>query len=169
MRTLDASILNEVSLGLCIVDLTSNSIFRNQSFREFCFLPPTDSVDSEPTDLSVFNSLRCQMSGEQMQTLRAFSINKKFFDVVFVRHDQYEYFLVYPLEKRLVKIRDELSGRQLTDRELGITSLLLLGLSNDELCDRFGIRMNTLRTHLKSIYRKVPEAAKRSVAPDIQV
>lgn len=44
---------------------------------------------------------------------------------------------------------------QLTDREYEVLSLLPTRLSSAEIADRLGISLNTIKTHLKHVYRKL--------------
>ena len=43
----------------------------------------------------------------------------------------------------------------LTKREETILRLLLAGLSNDEICEKLVITVNTLKKHVLNIYRKL--------------
>jgi LuxR family maltose regulon positive regulatory protein len=51
----------------------------------------------------------------------------------------------------------------LTDREYVVLSLLPTRLSNVEIAERLGVSLNTVKTHLKHIYRKF-DAVRRSDA-----
>jgi LuxR family maltose regulon positive regulatory protein len=44
---------------------------------------------------------------------------------------------------------------QLTDREAMVLTLLPTRLSNAEMAERLGVSLNTLKTHIKHIYRKL--------------
>jgi LuxR family maltose regulon positive regulatory protein len=44
---------------------------------------------------------------------------------------------------------------QLTEREFAVLAVLPTRLSNAEIAERFGISLNTIKTHLKHIYRKL--------------
>lgn len=59
-------------------------------------------------------------------------------------------------------VADDLAPRQvqglveqITDREYAVLAVLSTRLSNAEIADRFGISLNTVKTHLKHIYRKL--------------
>ena len=44
--------------------------------------------------------------------------------------------------------------QELTDREMEITNLVSLGLSNDEISKKLNIAEPTVKTHLRNIYSK---------------
>ena len=50
----------------------------------------------------------------------------------------------------------------LTDRELGVLRLLPGMLSNSEIADELFISVNTVKVHLKTLYRKLDAANRRS-------
>ncbi|MCD6287293.1 MAG: response regulator transcription factor [Anaerolineae bacterium] len=43
----------------------------------------------------------------------------------------------------------------LSDRELDVLALMAEGMTNQEIADRLFISINTVRTHAKSLYRKL--------------
>jgi LuxR family maltose regulon positive regulatory protein len=50
---------------------------------------------------------------------------------------------------------------QLTEREYIVLALLPTRLSNTEIADRLGVSLNTIKTHLKHIYRKFDVVGRR--------
>lgn len=67
-------------------------------------------------------------------------------------------------ENRLIKVMDLLNSEQdLTPREVEITALLLRGLTNKAMAAKLYISENTLKTHLKHIYRKFGVTQKREL------
>jgi LuxR family maltose regulon positive regulatory protein len=56
-------------------------------------------------------------------------------------------------------------AEQLTEREYMVLRLLPTRLSNDDIAAELGISLNTVKTHLKHIYRKLgAEGRSRAVA-----
>ena len=49
----------------------------------------------------------------------------------------------------------------LTQRELTILSLLATSMSNSEIADELCLSVNTVKTHLAAIYRKLPASRRR--------
>ena len=49
----------------------------------------------------------------------------------------------------------------LTQRELTILSLLSTSMSNSEIADELCLSVNTVKTHLAAIYRKLPASRRR--------
>ena len=50
--------------------------------------------------------------------------------------------------------RDQ-DGKDLTDREIDVLRLVTRGLSNSDIADRLCVSINTVKTHLKNILRKL--------------
>ncbi len=58
--------------------------------------------------------------------------------------------------KQHLKInRDEAKKARLSDREMDVLALLVHGHSNQEIADRLFVSLNTIKTHLASIYGKL--------------
>lgn len=75
-------------------------------------------------------------------------------------------FLRGVVEQPVVAVRSRPSMalvEQLTDRELMVMALLPTRMSNTEIAEVLGVSLNTLKTHLKHIYRKL-DVAERSEA-----
>ncbi|MCC8109777.1 MAG: LuxR C-terminal-related transcriptional regulator [Planctomycetes bacterium] len=51
----------------------------------------------------------------------------------------------------------------LTRRESAVAELLTLGLSNPEICATLFVSENTIRTHIKNIYRKTGAASREEL------
>lgn len=43
----------------------------------------------------------------------------------------------------------------LTAREVDIAALIALGMSNEEICERLHLSLNTLKSHIRHLYRKI--------------
>jgi DNA-binding NarL/FixJ family response regulator len=59
--------------------------------------------------------------------------------------------------------RLEMQGAPLTAREAEVLELLQDGCTNSEIADRLSIGIETVRTHARSIYRKLGVASRRDV------
>jgi len=53
-------------------------------------------------------------------------------------------------------------AEQLTDREMGVLRLLPNMLSNTEIADELFISVNTVKVHLKTLYRKLDAPNRRT-------
>jgi LuxR family maltose regulon positive regulatory protein len=51
-------------------------------------------------------------------------------------------------------------GEALSTRELAVLRLLPTGLSQREIGDRLYVSMNTVKTHLRNVYRKLDAATR---------
>jgi LuxR family maltose regulon positive regulatory protein len=52
-------------------------------------------------------------------------------------------------------------GEQLTTREQAVLDLLTSGLSAREIGDELGVSRNTIKTHVKNVYRKLGATGRR--------
>lgn len=57
--------------------------------------------------------------------------------------------------------------KTLTSRERDILMLLRLGKTNDEIANQLGLSVNTVKTHLKNLFRKL-EVRNRTEASFVQ-
>lgn len=56
--------------------------------------------------------------------------------------------------KRLQKMKRQLLWDELSRREQDVAKLLLKGLTNKEICEALFIENNTVKSHVKNIYKK---------------
>ncbi|MFO7888122.1 MAG: LuxR family transcriptional regulator, partial [Eubacteriales bacterium] len=75
--------------------------------------------------------------------------------------------LIQTIDRDVVKIKEKnkLESRinSLTDRELQIYKLLIKGKKNQEIAEELFISDNTLKTHLRNIYKKLNVAGKKEL------
>ena len=57
----------------------------------------------------------------------------------------------------------------LTDRERDVLRLIAEGLTNQEIADRLVISLNTVKTHVKSIYHKLDVRNRAEAAAKAQI
>jgi len=71
------------------------------------------------------------------------------------------------IDRDVVKIKEEnkFASRvnTLTERELEIYNLLMIGKKNHEIAEELFISDNTLKTHLRNIYKKLNVAGKKEL------
>ncbi len=65
--------------------------------------------------------------------------------------------LLAVMEKHFPGVKD------LSQREMEVFSLIIKGITNKEIARHLGISDNTLKTHIKNIYRKVGVTHKREL------
>ncbi len=70
--------------------------------------------------------------------------------------------ILYPLKDRLeVELKYFSQFEKLTRKETDIVSLILKKVVNREICEKLNIKKDTLKTHLKNIYKKLPTEAQK--------
>lgn len=147
-------ILDNALFGICVVDLNSGSVKHNDKCRSICSCGPDDGIDGNHH--CVIKELAARYPTEGLFYRGSLSVNDHLYDVVFIREDVRTTCVLYPQEKKLASFEKILREAKLTQRELEITSMVILGMTNEKVCEKLKITKNTLRTHLKSVYRKLP-------------
>jgi len=68
-----------------------------------------------------------------------------------------------PLVDRLLAPSSPIAGRHvsLTDRELAVLQLLPSMMSNEQIAGELFVSVNTVKVHLKSLYRKLGVSSRR--------
>jgi hypothetical protein len=147
--------------GVCVVDLHGGTLYQNQSCHDVCKFANGAPCSGEKGQC-VFTSLTPDVLPDHgVKVFNGVELNGSFYDVV-VLHDEPNLFrFLYPLDAKLKSADSLIKNHGLTRRELEIASLLVAGLNNQQIGAKLKISRNTLRTHLKNLYRKLPESARR--------
>jgi ATP/maltotriose-dependent transcriptional regulator MalT len=154
---------SKIEAGHCVKNLdgtvlSQNSVCENtcgkmvgQSCKDGCMESVKDGADTANVGMHFAHKLK---------------MHDKVFDVVVVNDGQQLTTHFVSLEEQLKNFRDQLAQVELTEREREIASMILEGLSNSVIMQKLFISKSTLRSHLKSIYKKVGpeilEALKRA-------
>lgn len=149
---------DSASFGACVVDLHRGLLFQNKTCRELC----SRSAGGEHQclgSLCPFAPKRSFQQEHDVHLVQGIEVGGHFFDVAHFREGTREYRFIFPLDAKINAASEQVKQHGLTNRELEIAALLVAGLSNERISDRLGVSRNTLRTHLKSIYRKLPADA----------
>lgn len=70
---------------------------------------------------------------------------------------------VYPMETPTVKL-GMIDSTDLTPREIQVLRLLTTGAGNDEIADRLGVSLNTVKTHIKHLLDKTGFTSRTQLA-----
>lgn len=70
---------------------------------------------------------------------------------------------VYPMETPTVKL-GMIDSTELTPREIQVLRLLTTGAGNDEIADRLGVSLNTVKTHIKHLLEKTGFTSRTQLA-----
>lgn len=70
---------------------------------------------------------------------------------------------VYPMETPTVKL-GMIDSTELTPREIQVLRLLTTGVGNDEIADRLGVSLNTVKTHIKHLLEKTGFTSRTQLA-----
>ena len=151
---LESHILDNALFGVCVIDLNSGSVKHNEKCRSICKCGPDGSTDQGHS--CVIKNMAARYPAEGLFYRASLPVNDQVYDIVFIRDDLQTTCVLYPQAKKLASFEKIFRDAKLTQRELEITSMVILGMTNEKVCEKLKITKNTLRTHLKSVYRKLP-------------
>lgn len=147
------NVFEDVAIGICVVDLAAGEIFRNQCCADYCH---HDGETCAKVQQCPFASVPMTGLGADYNFLHGVEIEGKFVDLAVFRVDGRDYRFLFPLEAKIAGVTRAIKPHGLTQRELEVAAMMVAGLTNAVIGDKLGITRNTLKSHLKSIYRKVP-------------
>jgi DNA-binding CsgD family transcriptional regulator len=139
--------------GLCVVDLHGGVVYRNQRCSEFC--GHTDGKCHGSLDCPFGRLTRSELSSD-VQLLSGFEYHGQLVDLAVFREGAREYRFVFPLDAKVGNAFELIRQHGLTNRELEIAALMVAGLPNGRIGEKLGVATNTIKSHIKSIYRKLP-------------
>jgi ATP/maltotriose-dependent transcriptional regulator MalT len=163
MTSVDGNqVFDKAGFGVCVVDLHAGLLYQNKRCKEICQCQGTASCPlAEGSKQCALAQITRNHPPGDLHVHRAQEINHQFYDVAHIHEEGRDYRLIFPLDAKVESLNDVIKDHGLTPRELEIVSMLVLGLTNERVSERLNIARNTLRVHLKSIYRKLPKAARQ--------
>lgn len=141
------------------MDLHGARLYRNLKCSNFC--GHAGDICEAGATTCPFASLPHLPLTSDVQLVRGVSFEGKFADLAVVRDGMREFRLIFPLDSKIESATAVIRQHGLTPRELEIAAMMIAGLSNLRISDGLGIARDTVKTHIKKIYRKLPAAAHR--------
>lgn len=154
MVLLESQIYDDALFGVCVIDFENGVLYQNQKCRDFCYGSGVPALPA--TDECIIQAMAQKYPTEGIFYKSSVQVRDGFFDIVFIRDGKQTSCFLYPQDRKIESFEKIFRAAKLTQRELEITSMVILGMTNEKVCDKLRITKNTLRTHLKSVYRKLP-------------
>lgn len=138
-------------IAICIADHDGKILSQNEACTSLCPIP-------EGT-ICKFLSINSTQSSdnEGMVFRKCHTVGDMPVDVVTINDGTTLTTLFYPLSDHIHKQISLLKEYGLSKRELEVAYLMLNGRSNDSIAKELFISKPTLKTHINSIYKKIPQ------------
>ncbi|MCH2533635.1 MAG: helix-turn-helix transcriptional regulator [Bdellovibrionales bacterium] len=148
-------LIDDEKISVCILNKSGNIIYQNNSclcycgnqFGTFCQKNSFKICGDFPnTDSNIKQGMRLYKN---------LKVNKSLFDVTTISTKVYNSIISYQKDDELDYLNEQLDKYQLTKKEQKVLNCLIEGKSNNSISKDLNITENTLRTHIKSINKKI--------------
>lgn len=152
IHQLKNNLLNEINIGFVVFDEQSELIEMNQLAQSF-FQKEYPQLNQQEACATVMKKFSGSAHSTSPLTIGDFLLTRRSERYL----DPFGYAnTLYSIEIRPLRFKQSFQHQfQLSAREIEILDLLYQGLSNEEIVEKLFISTNTLRTHLKTIHKKV--------------
>jgi DNA-binding CsgD family transcriptional regulator len=146
--------------GVCTISLSDRTVrFQNAACRKLC--GDRDGRCCEQNCLrNCGESGESGLLGEGLSLRIAQTPAGDYFEVLTINDGVREIICFEPLAARLEKAQGVFRESGLTGQQEAVARAVVRGKSNRTVCAELGITENTLRSHLKGIYRKISPVGK---------
>ncbi len=149
--------LEQGDMMVCIKDINKLVLRQNHSCKNLCGNKEGESCFDGC--MAIYDSDKEQQwNSWGNRTYSNCTVNDGYFDVTLLCSDDHLVTILQPLEKKQALAIEYYQNIGLSKRELQVISLVVNGLSNNDICQQLFITNATLRTHLNRVYSKVNEA-----------
>jgi len=146
---------------ICVKDSAGKVLFQNGACLKLCGeMYKEDSVCDKNCMLRYVRDIECPDREEGTQYFPCQLIDDNYYDIFFMNTGESLVSILYPLKSRLeTDLKYFTQFKELTKKETEIVSLILKKVVNREICLKLEIKKDTLKSHLKNIYQKLPAEA----------
>jgi len=146
----DKSLESSETFGFCKLDNTSKVVFQNKISKKVC-----GEKESETCHICSDILLADDEKNEGVFNNKKIQINDTFCNATLLKENEQSSIIFYP-KTTTQEHEIFLAAYRLTPREKEIATLLLSGKSNAEIIQSLYISKDTLKTHLSTLYKKIP-------------
>lgn len=145
-------ILDESGIGVCIADRDGNVVFQNESCMQSC--EKADHGTCHAKTVLICKHARALTSGTIRVPMQ--QVNGEFFDILGIASKNHRTIYLVPADESRVSEIRKLDTSALTQKEKEVVSLMIADFSREKIAEILGVSENTIKTHIKSIYAKLP-------------
>lgn len=156
----DAILMQSLEQGgmmVCIKDINKLVLRQNNSCKTLCGNKEGESCFDGCMEIYESDDEQ-QWSSWGNRTYSNCTVNEGYFDVTLLCSDDHLVTILQPLAQKQASAIEHYQNIGLSKRELQVITLVVNGLSNNDICQQLFITNATLRTHLNKVYSKVNEA-----------
>lgn len=150
-----ANILGQ-HLGVCIMDRSLAVLYQNEQSRIFCGDQRGQRCSAGCTTFLPLRDVAGAATG--ITKTGPIQVNAEVIECVLIDDGESVVSLQFPIELKHRGLLEELEDLSLTKTEKAIVVAKLQGWKNREIAAKYFISNETLRTHIKNIHHKLPEA-----------
>ncbi len=147
-----STILNNTGVGVCVINNDGVVIYQNAIVASSC----SDICGKE---CNAKNHILCKyVDSFTVGTVRIpiQQIHGKYYDVIGVGMKDYRMVYLVPIQNNKVELLRELDASALTSKEKEVAALMIAEFSREEIARVLHVSENTVKTHIKNIYLKIP-------------
>lgn len=141
------------SMGVCIKDLTGRVLKQNKLCRKTCGNRMEETCTIACMELYAEDET-WQWDKWGSSVYSNSFVHNAYYDITLLCNEEHLVTFMQPLEKKHRTAFSYYEKLNLTKRETEIISLIIQGVSNQNIHEKLSISKATLKTHLNNIYKK---------------
>jgi DNA-binding CsgD family transcriptional regulator len=145
-------ILDESGIGVCIADRDGNIVFQNEFCVQSC--DKAEHGTCLTKNVLICKHARALTSGTIRVPMQ--QVNGEFFDILGIASKNHRTIYLVPAEESKVAEFRKLDTSVLTQKEKEVVALMIADFSREKIAEILGVSENTIKTHIKSVYAKLP-------------
>lgn len=150
-----SEVLNRADVGVCVVGKDGKVTFQNNSCKQSC----ADVCGSECTEKNVLLCRYASSFQEGTVRIPMQSINGRYFDILGIVLPDCKMIYLIPVQNEKIARAREIEESALTCKEKEVAALMIAGFSRENIAAVLNVSENTIKTHIKNIYSKIPAEA----------
>ena len=151
------------SVGVCIKSQNETVEFQNQSCLDICGDQLGRRCEKGCMERYLPGTTEDRIFDNAFRVFRNVKIDSRSIDAIMINDGTKLTTLLCDRSAAIEKQLEYLKKFKLSKAEQKVAELYLMGLSNSEIATKLFISKGTLRTHLNTIYKKIPEDLKREL------
>jgi DNA-binding CsgD family transcriptional regulator len=147
-----STILNNTGVGVCVINNDGIVIYQNDLVASSC-------ANTCGKECTAKNHILCKYVDsftEGTVRIPIQQIHGKYYDVIGVGMKDYRMVYLVPIQSDKVDLLQELEASALTSKEKEVAALMIAEFSREEIARVLHVSENTIKTHIKNIYLKIP-------------
>lgn len=137
---------------VCVKDLKGEVKSQNSHCKDFC-----GDMSGQVCKKNCMEYVEDLRTGSNSQLKTKCRFENKIFDLVLTKGEEAIVSLLFSQDDRLEEQVNSLKEHGLTKQEFLVATMAIKNFSNNEIAEKLFLSKSTVRSHLRNIYRKVPD------------